>query len=123
MFFRNAAAVIFASIVACGVGAQSPAAPQELKPLMVEDFLKPAAFAEPRLSRNGRFFAVTIPINGRRNLAVVDLETRKGTALTNFRTSTSSMSPGSATTACCTRSGSRTLRPDRASSTAADCSW
>lgn len=54
-------------------------------PLSIEDFLRPAAFAEPTLSRNGKYFAVTVPVNGRRNLAVVDLETRKGTALTNFR--------------------------------------
>jgi dipeptidyl aminopeptidase/acylaminoacyl peptidase len=86
MFSRKAAATL-CLLTAFGVAAQSPASPaaQELKPLTVEDFLKPAAFAGPTLSRNGRYFAVTIPINGRRNLAVIDLETRKGTALTNFR--------------------------------------
>jgi dipeptidyl aminopeptidase/acylaminoacyl peptidase len=36
------------------------------------------------LSNNGRYFAVTIPINDRRQLAVVDLETRQATRLTNF---------------------------------------
>jgi dipeptidyl aminopeptidase/acylaminoacyl peptidase len=62
--------------------AQAQVAPP---PLAVEDLLKPPAFANPMLSRNGRYFAVTIPVNGRRNLAVVDLESRKGTALTNYR--------------------------------------
>ncbi len=55
------------------------------QPLSVEDFVRPPAYANPMLSDNGRYFAVTIPINGRMNLAVVDMETRKGTALTSFR--------------------------------------
>ena len=46
--------------------------------------LRPPAFASPTLSRDGKYFAVTVPANGRMNLAVVDLETRKGTALTSF---------------------------------------
>ncbi|MCX7621734.1 MAG: prolyl oligopeptidase family serine peptidase, partial [Acidimicrobiales bacterium] len=58
------------------------AAAQE--PLKVEDIVRPPAYVDPKLSESGRFFAVAIPINGRLNLAVVDLETRKGTALTNF---------------------------------------
>ncbi|HXF45418.1 MAG TPA: prolyl oligopeptidase family serine peptidase, partial [Burkholderiaceae bacterium] len=55
------------------------------EPLKAEDILQPPAYADPQLSDSGRYFAVTIPINGRLNLAVVDLETRKGTALTNFK--------------------------------------
>lgn len=54
------------------------------QPLTIEEFVRLPAYAEPVLSRNGRYFAATIPINGRMNLAVVDLETRKGTSLTNF---------------------------------------
>lgn len=54
-------------------------------PLSVEEFVRPPAYANPTLSRSGKYFAVTVPINGRMNLAVVDLETRKGVALTNFR--------------------------------------
>jgi dipeptidyl aminopeptidase/acylaminoacyl peptidase len=55
------------------------------KPVSVEEFVRLPAYANPTLSRDGRHFAVTIPINGRMNLAVVDLQTRKGTALTNFK--------------------------------------
>jgi dipeptidyl aminopeptidase/acylaminoacyl peptidase len=55
------------------------------QPLSVEDFVRPPAYASPTLSRSGRYLAVTVPINGRMNLAVVDLETRKGVALTNFK--------------------------------------
>lgn len=36
------------------------------------------------LSRNGRYLAGTSLLNGRMNLMVIDLETRKGTSLTNF---------------------------------------
>ncbi len=50
----------------------------------IEDYLKLPSYASPRLSPNGRYLAVSIPVNGRMNLAVVDLETRKGTALTNI---------------------------------------
>jgi dipeptidyl aminopeptidase/acylaminoacyl peptidase len=53
-------------------------------PLSVQDFVRNPDIANPVLSRDGRFFAATAPINGRMNLVVIDLETRKGTALTNF---------------------------------------
>jgi dipeptidyl aminopeptidase/acylaminoacyl peptidase len=71
-----------AAIVLMGLFGAAAAAQE---PLRVEDILKPPAYADPQLSDSGRYFAVTIPINGRLNLAVVDLETRKGTALTNFK--------------------------------------
>ena len=53
-------------------------------PLSVKDFVRYPDIASPVLSRNGKFFAATAPIKGRLNLVVIDLETRKGTALTNF---------------------------------------
>jgi dipeptidyl aminopeptidase/acylaminoacyl peptidase len=53
--------------------------------LSIEDVWKRPAIAEPKLSPNGRYFAVLAPVNDRLNLAVIDLETRKGVALTNFR--------------------------------------
>lgn len=54
---------------------------QALAPL--EDYLKLPLHASPQLSPNGRYLVVSVPVNGRMNLAVVDLETRKGTAITN----------------------------------------
>lgn len=75
--FNRIAAALGALAVASVAAAQEP--------LKVEDLVKPPAYAGPQLSDSGRYFAVAIPINGRMNLAVVDLETRKGTALTNFR--------------------------------------
>ncbi len=53
-------------------------------PLSVKDFVRYPDIASPVLSPNGKFFAATAPINGRLNLVVIDLETRKGAALTNF---------------------------------------
>jgi dipeptidyl aminopeptidase/acylaminoacyl peptidase len=53
-------------------------------PLSVKDFVRYPDIASPVLSNNGKFFAATAPINGRLNLVVIDLETRKGAALTNF---------------------------------------
>lgn len=61
----------------------APALAQQ--PLAVEDVWRLPAIFEPKLSRNGKYFAVQAPVNGRMNLAVIDLETRKGTALTNFK--------------------------------------
>ncbi|MCE9659977.1 MAG: S9 family peptidase [Burkholderiales bacterium] len=55
-----------------------------LRPAPIEDYVKLPAFATPRLSPDGRYLAVSVPVNGKMNLAVVDLETRKGTAITNF---------------------------------------
>ena len=54
-------------------------------PAPLEDYLKLPQFANPKLSPDGRYLAVSMPVNGRLNLAVVDMQTRKGTALTNYR--------------------------------------
>ena len=53
-------------------------------PLSVKDFVRYPDIASPVLSNNGKYFAATAPINGRLNLVVIDLESRKGAALTNF---------------------------------------
>src|SRR5882672_7134160 len=54
-------------------------------PLTIGDVFRPAAYAEPMLSDNGKHFAVTIPANDRRNLAIVDMETREAVRLTDFK--------------------------------------
>lgn len=66
------------------VAGQAPK-PAEAKPLSIEDVWKRPAIAQPLLSPNGRYFAVLSPINDRLNLAIIDLESRKGVAITNFR--------------------------------------
>ncbi len=57
----------------------------QAQPLTIEDLFKPAAYANPTLSDNGKYFAVTIPANDRRNLAIVDMESRKGVRITDFK--------------------------------------
>ena len=66
--------------------AQSPGSVEVigLRPAPLEDYVKLPTFATPTLSPDGRYLAVSVPVRGKMNLAVVDLETRKGTALTNF---------------------------------------
>lgn len=59
-----------------------PAAPTT--PAPVADYLKPPTIAGPRLSPNGKYLSVSTPVNGRMNLAIVEMETRKATAITNF---------------------------------------
>lgn len=83
MGIRQVLAALVTAGAAATVAAQPAAAPPP--PLPIDALLKPPAFSNPTLSRDGKHFAVTIPINGRRNLAVIDLDTRKGTALTNFK--------------------------------------
>ena len=68
-----------------GAQTSKPADQKTGKPLSIEDVWKRPAIAQPRLSPNGRYFAVLSPVNDRLNLAIVDLETRKGVAITNFR--------------------------------------
>lgn len=57
----------------------------QAQPLSIEDVFRLAAFAEPTLSDDGRHFAVTVPVNDRRNLVVIDMDTRKGTRITDFK--------------------------------------
>jgi hypothetical protein len=94
-----------------------------LKPAPVEDYVKPPAFSRPTLSPDGRYLAVSVPLRGKMNLAIVDLETRKGTAITNVADFDILARTGSATTASCSISGRSTRRPGPSNSTAAGCSW
>ena len=50
----------------------------------VESFLRPPAYRGPVLSADGRYFAVTVPVRDRMNLAVVDVETREAKLLTGL---------------------------------------
>ena len=63
----------------------SPAKAGSSKPLSIEDVWRRPAIAEPRLSPNGRYFAVLAPVNDRLNIAIIDLETRKGVAITSYK--------------------------------------
>lgn len=74
----TATAMSLAILAAHGsASAQTPPPP-------IVDYFKLPAVSSPQLSPNGRYVAVSSPVNGRLNLAIIDLETRKGTAITNF---------------------------------------
>lgn len=55
-------------------------------PAPLRAYLSPPKFRAPTLSPSGRYLAVTSAINGRMNLAVIDLETRKSQAVTSLTT-------------------------------------
>jgi dipeptidyl aminopeptidase/acylaminoacyl peptidase len=54
------------------------------QPISVEDIWKPASISGVTISPNGKYFAATAPVRGRRNLIVFDIEARKGQALTSL---------------------------------------
>ncbi|MDH3482142.1 MAG: hypothetical protein OEM50_10535, partial [Gammaproteobacteria bacterium] len=51
----------------------------------VEDFFKRSPFTGFQLSPNGKYLAAITPINERRNIAVIDLETREARAVTGMK--------------------------------------
>jgi len=55
------------------------------QPIPIEDLWRPPAYANPVLSDNGRYFAVSVPIGGKMNIAIIDLEERKAMSITNER--------------------------------------
>jgi hypothetical protein len=56
------------------------------QPLTIEDFYRPPAHGAVSVSRDGRHLATTVPSStGRLNVAIVDLQTRKGNIITSFR--------------------------------------
>jgi dipeptidyl aminopeptidase/acylaminoacyl peptidase len=50
----------------------------------IEDVWRLPAYLAPSLSDNGQYLAVTMPVKGRMNLAVLDLATRKAQVLTGY---------------------------------------
>lgn len=68
-------------MVACGGAASQPV--QAPAPLPVADYARYPDYRSPVLSPNGRYLAVLVPINGRSNIAVVDLETHTSKVVTS----------------------------------------
>lgn len=65
----------------CGPLAAQPSGQQ---PLPVAAYLAPPDFSMVSLSADGRFLAALSPVNGKRNLLVLDLQTMKPRAITTF---------------------------------------
>lgn len=53
-------------------------------PVTLEELFKPPQLSGVNISNNGRYMVTTMPLKGRMNLAVIDLETRKASALTSY---------------------------------------
>ncbi|MBT8106819.1 MAG: S9 family peptidase [Gammaproteobacteria bacterium] len=70
-------------IVLIGLGFAGAAVAVEEIP--VEDFFKRPEFTSFQLSPDGNFLAAISPINNRRNIAVINLETREARAVTGMR--------------------------------------
>ena len=64
--------------------ALSGACASALAKVDLEAYLRPPSFSAPVLSPNGQFVAVGVPVNGRVNLGVIDLASRKSVPLTSF---------------------------------------
>lgn len=76
-------AILFAFTLIVGVAAKADvhgAAPL----LPVTAYVAPADFAQVTISPDGRYLAALSPLNGKRNLVVLDLETMKSRAVTAF---------------------------------------
>ena len=54
------------------------------EPLPAREYVRYPDYMGATLSRDGRWVAVTIPLHGRMNLAIVDLDTRKARAITSY---------------------------------------
>ena len=79
---RLVPALRFALLCVAGACAAIAAA----APLPVETFFKRPQYGTPVLSPSGRYLAVTTPVNGRLNAAVIDLDDRKAVPITSFTT-------------------------------------
>ncbi|MCU0949690.1 MAG: prolyl oligopeptidase family serine peptidase [Burkholderiaceae bacterium] len=67
-------------------GCWAGAVAAQSQPLAIEDFYRPPAHGAVEVSRDGRFLATTVPSStGRLNIAIVDLQSRKGNIITSFR--------------------------------------
>ena len=81
------AVLLGSTLLASSVHAQTgpaPAAKPTYTAPTIEELWRYPKIGELLLSRSGRYLAGSASINGRMNLMVIDLETRKGTTLTNF---------------------------------------
>src|SRR5258706_14857903 len=78
--FRIAPCLAALAFACCGAAAQDKSA----APIPLEDFLREPQYSQIVLSPNGRQLAVTMPIKGHKNLALLDLDKRAAKVLTGY---------------------------------------
>ena len=76
--------VAAAAIIAILGQMPTTALAQTEPPITLEEMFRPAQLSGVNISNNGRYMVTTMPLKGRMNLAVIDLETRKASALTSY---------------------------------------
>jgi dipeptidyl aminopeptidase/acylaminoacyl peptidase len=74
----------FVLAAAAALSLAFPAGAVESQPPSVDTYVKPPEFAQVAISRNGRYIAALAPLNGFRNIVVLDLETMKTRAITGL---------------------------------------
>lgn len=82
--FRTFTLLLASAALALPVFAQKTDAPKTDAQLTIEDVWRPPEFASPVLSQDGKWLAATVPIRGRMNLSVMNLETRESKPLTGY---------------------------------------
>lgn len=85
LFRRALLALSTLAALGGGGAAWAQAAPTGLgSPIPLAEFFKRPQYTAMVGSPNGRYLATTSPLHGRQNLVVIDLQERKGAALTNY---------------------------------------
>jgi dipeptidyl aminopeptidase/acylaminoacyl peptidase len=95
--FMRITSAISCAFTVLSVCAQSPASPAVATPLTaaayktaadipVGEFFRLPSYSQMAMSPDGKKLAALAPVNGRENLVVIDLETRKSNATTAFST-------------------------------------
>jgi len=88
-FARLACIALIALLHAQLTQAQAPAAPakkyEKAADIPVDVFFRRAQYSNMELSPDGSKLAAVVPLNGRGNLVVIDLKTRKSTAISSFK--------------------------------------
>jgi dipeptidyl aminopeptidase/acylaminoacyl peptidase len=93
--FLRVTSAISCALTVLSVSAQSPAAPAVATPaaapayktaadIPVADFFRLPRYSQMAMSPDGKRLAALAPVNGRDNIAVIDLEKRSAAVITNF---------------------------------------
>ncbi|HET7401599.1 MAG TPA: S9 family peptidase [Usitatibacter sp.] len=78
---RTLACSLILSCLALPVFAEAPKKPSDIP---VETFFRRAEYSQLQLSPNGKLLAALVPIRGRNNLAVIDIESKSRTVITEL---------------------------------------
>ncbi len=76
----------FCAMIAGAAVAQAPVTYKSAAEIPVSEFFRLPSYSQMAMSPDGKKLAALAPMNGRENLVVIDLETRKSTATTTFST-------------------------------------